>query len=195
MTHSGAYWDSVSIREHHGQITGDDTDRRDGAPLVHVCPGESASFHHEFQTLTGQVGRTETRARHAPPASEVKTSLRVKVRDGVGPIVPGEKTITALVEELDGLGTPSATPGGAQFSVDEIVLVHDNGPDRSDVVLLELERRFEQVRVVWLSRNYGQDAATIAGMAAATGQWIVTMDEDGQHDPVHIGAFLDTALT
>jgi len=113
----------------------------------------------------------------------------------VVPVYQGEKTITALVEELDALGAPSTTPGGAQFSVDEIVLVHDNGPDRSDVVLLELERRFEQVRVVWLSRNYGQDAATIAGMAAATGQWIVTMDEDGQHDPVHIGAFLDTALT
>lgn len=48
---------------------------------------------------------------------------------------------------------------------------------------------------MWLSRNYGQDAATIAGMAVARGQWIVTMDEDGQHDPVHIGAFLDTALT
>ncbi len=212
----------TSIREHHGQITGDDTDRRDGAPpLVHVCPGESASFHHEFQTLTGQVGRTETRARHAPPASEVKTSLRVKVRDGVGPIVPVSRRQSSPLKGVEAsaldfrrsarlsgrkddhgarrgvgrLGTPSATPGGAQFSVDEIVLVHDNGPDRSDVVLLELERRFEQVRVVWLSRNYGQDAATIAGMAAATGQWIVTMDEDGQHDPVHIGAFLDTALT
>ncbi len=78
----------TSVREHHGQVAGDDTDRRDGAPLVHVCPGESASFHHEFQTLTGQVGRAETRAHHAPSASEVRTSLRVKVRDGVGPIVP-----------------------------------------------------------------------------------------------------------
>ncbi|NMM85165.1 mannosyltransferase [Rhodococcus sp. SRB_17] len=112
----------------------------------------------------------------------------------VVPVYQGEKTITALVEELDGLSGPCVSSAGAEFSVAEIVLVHDNGPDRSDVVLLELERRFEQVRVVWLSRNYGQDAATIAGMAAARGDWVVTMDEDGQHDPACIGSFLDTAL-
>lgn len=112
----------------------------------------------------------------------------------VVPVYQGEQTITALVEELDALRAPTTTPGGAGICVDEIVLVHDNGPDRSDVVLAELEGRYEQVRVVWLSRNYGQDAATIAGMAAATGDWIVTMDEDGQHDPAHIAAFLDTAL-
>jgi glycosyltransferase involved in cell wall biosynthesis len=47
---------------------------------------------------------------------------------------------------------------------------------------------------VWLSRNFGQDAATITGMSTAGGDWIVTMDEDGQRDPGFIGAFLDTAL-
>lgn len=74
------------------------------------------------------------------------------------------------------------------------MLVHDHGPDRSDIVLQRLEREYEQVRVIWLSRNFGQDAATIAGMAAARGGWIVTMDEDGQHDPAFIATFLDTAL-
>ena len=112
----------------------------------------------------------------------------------VVPVYQGERTISALVDELNTLTGTCVTAGGAEFSVDEIVLVHDNGPDRSDVVLLELERRFDHVRVIWLSRNYGQDAATIAGMAAARGDWIVTMDEDGQHDPASISAFLDTAL-
>ena len=114
----------------------------------------------------------------------------------VVPVYQGEKTITALVEELDGLCAPSSTPGGAQFTVDEIVLVHDNGPDRSDVVLLELERRFDQVCVSCGS------VATTARTRRLSPVWplhvasgIVTMDEDGQHDPVHIGAFLDTALT
>ncbi|MDJ0396506.1 glycosyltransferase [Rhodococcus sp. G-MC3] len=113
----------------------------------------------------------------------------------VVPVYRGERTVAALVEELTALTAPTITPGGAEFAVTEVVLVHDNGPDRSDTVLLELERRVEEVRAVWLSRNYGQDAATIAGMAAARGDWIVTMDEDGQHDPANIASFIDAALS
>jgi polyisoprenyl-phosphate glycosyltransferase len=113
----------------------------------------------------------------------------------VVPVYRGEQTIAGLVAELHELSRPTRTPGGAAFAVTEIVLVHDNGPDRSDVVLGQLDRDHEQVRVVWLSRNFGQDAATIAGMAAAGGEWIVTMDEDGQHDPGCIGVLLDTALS
>ena len=78
--------------------------------------------------------------------------------------------------------------------IDEVVLVHDHGPDRSDLVLQDLQNSHAQVHVVWLSRNFGQDAATIAGLAVAGGDWIVTMDEDGQHDPEFIGTFLDTAV-
>ncbi|MFF2087986.1 glycosyltransferase [Nocardia sp. NPDC058176] len=112
----------------------------------------------------------------------------------VVPVYRGEETIAALVAELDRLTGPSTSTGGTRFAVEEIILVHDNGPDRSDVVLQELANSYPQVRAVWLSRNYGQDAATIAGMAAARGDWIVTMDEDGQHDPAFIGDFLDAAL-
>lgn len=124
----------------------------------------------------------------APPRS------RVHAVSVVVPVYRGEETIAALVAELDKLGSETASPGGAVFSVDEIILVHDHGPDRSDVVLQELEQTYPQVRVVWMSRNFGQDAATIAGMAAARGDWTVTMDEDGQHDPAFIGDFLDAAL-
>lgn len=115
---------------------------------------------------------------------------------GVSVVVPvyrGEETVAGLVRELSGLATSTTTPGGLWFRVTEIVLVHDCGPDRSDLVLQRLARENPLVRVIWLSRNYGQDAATIAGMAAARGGWIVTMDEDGQHDPACIAEFLDTA--
>ncbi|MFI6869837.1 glycosyltransferase [Nocardia sp. NPDC050406] len=134
-----------------------------------------------------------------PISSETHTSESVPTRvHGVSVVVPvyrGAETIAALVEELDKLGGSRDTAAGFAYRVDEIILVHDHGPDRSDVVLKELERAYPQVRPVWLSRNFGQDAATIAGMAAARGDWIVTMDEDGQHDPAFIGDFLDAALT
>jgi undecaprenyl-phosphate 4-deoxy-4-formamido-L-arabinose transferase len=94
------------------------------------------------------------------------------------------------VERLDG-----RTPAGRRFVVEEILLVDDNGPDDSARIIGELARlRPDLVKPIWLSRNFGQHAATLAGMEAARGEWVVTMDEDGQHDPVSIGVFLDAAL-
>lgn len=138
-----------------------------------------------------------------PPRSEAVASADRSVAGmdrphGISVVVPvyrGEHTIRGLVAELVRFTEPTATPGGALFVVEEIILVHDNGPDRSDVVMQELAREHDVVRPLWLSRNFGQDAATIAGMSAARADWIVTMDEDGQHDPRFLAAFLDTALT
>jgi len=76
-----------------------------------------------------------------------------------------------------------------------VVLVHDCGPDASDDTVRALAAAHDWVRPVWLSRNFGQHAATLAGIAASGGEWVVTMDEDGQHDPEAIGALLDTAMT
>ncbi len=62
-------------------------------------------------------------------------------------------------------------------------------------MIRELCGRFDWVRPVWLSRNFGQHAASLAGIAASGGEWVVTMGEDGQHDPEHVAALLDAAMT
>jgi glycosyltransferase involved in cell wall biosynthesis len=113
----------------------------------------------------------------------------------VVPVYRGEETLGPLLQELDGYTTPQVSSNGSQFRVTEVVLVHDAGPDRSDVVIRSLADRFAYVRPVWLARNSGQHAATLAGMSSTSADWIVTMDEDGQHDPASIAAMLDTALS
>jgi undecaprenyl-phosphate 4-deoxy-4-formamido-L-arabinose transferase len=57
-----------------------------------------------------------------------------------------------------------------------------------------LARQYSFVTLVWLSRNYGQHPATLAGMAASSGDWVATLDEDGQQDPADIGKLLDYAI-
>jgi glycosyltransferase involved in cell wall biosynthesis len=42
---------------------------------------------------------------------------------------------------------------------------------------------FDWINVVSLSKNFGQHAATAAGISYSSGDWVVTMDEDMQHDP------------
>ncbi|NDY92755.1 glycosyltransferase [Ideonella livida] len=112
----------------------------------------------------------------------------------VVPVYGGETTLPTLIQELLPLTQPGVTPGGVAFAVTEILLVHDCGRDRSDLVMEALAARHPVVRPVWLTRNFGQHPATLAGMASATGHWIVTLDEDGQQDPRDIGALLDLAL-
>ena len=112
----------------------------------------------------------------------------------VVPVYRGETTLADLVAEIAPLLEEQVTDGGHRFLVSEVLLVYDNGPDRSDAVIRHLADEYQAVRPVWLSRNFGQHSATLAGMASSGGDWIVTLDEDGQHDPRHIGELLDRAM-
>jgi undecaprenyl-phosphate 4-deoxy-4-formamido-L-arabinose transferase len=111
------------------------------------------------------------------------------------PVYRAATTLPALFDEIAGLHDEFVTDGGHRARVAELLLVHDDGPDDSDEVIRKLAAEHGWVRPVWLSRNFGQHAATLAGMASSGGDWIVTMDEDGQHDPSYIGQLLDTAMT
>ncbi len=110
------------------------------------------------------------------------------------PVYQGERTLRAVLEELEPYTREFSTPGGRQLVVHQVVLAHDRGPDRSDVVMRQLAAELPWVKLVWLSKNFGQHAATLAGMASSGGDWIVTMDEDGQQDPSYFGALVDAAI-
>jgi glycosyltransferase involved in cell wall biosynthesis len=101
--------------------------------------------------------------------------------------------LPSLVDELERLRVSQRSPAGRAFQVDELLLVWDRGLEHSDDVIRGLCECHDWVRAIWLSRNFGQHAATLAGMTSSGGEWIVTMDEDGQHDPAYIGRMLDTA--
>lgn len=111
------------------------------------------------------------------------------------PVYQGERTLGAVIDELRPLIETFTTAGGYRAVVEEVVLAYDHGPDASASVIRELANSTPWVTPVWLSRNFGQHAATLAGIAASGGDWIVTLDEDGQHDPRFIASMLDTALT
>src|SRR4051812_31037492 len=88
--------------------------------------------------------------------------LRLSV---VVPVYRGAESLPDLIREMLPLTRGAQTPAGVAFRLCEILLVHDCGPDRSDLAIEALAREHEEVRPVWLSRNFGQHAATLAGMA------------------------------
>ena len=112
----------------------------------------------------------------------------------VVPVYLGSKTLGTLLEEIRPFVNPTMSPGGIEFHVKEVVLVNDCGPDGSEHTIRELAQQNDWVKPVWLSKNFGQHAATLAGMAATTSEWIITIDEDGQQNPNDFGKLLDTAV-
>lgn len=121
----------------------------------------------------------------------------VKVRPVsiVIPVYRGADSLPLLLREIAPLTAETLTPAGYRYAVSEVLLVHDCGPDHSDKVIEQLSEKYSFVRPVWLSRNFGQHAATMAGMASAVSDWVATLDEDGQQNPVDIGGLLDVAIT
>lgn len=112
----------------------------------------------------------------------------------VVPVYQGERTLDLLLAEIAPLTMPQTTPRGRRFEVAEVVLVHDGAIDDSHVVMQSLAARYSFVTLIWLSRNFGQHPATLAGMAATSADWVATLDEDGQHNPANLGSLLDAAL-
>lgn len=110
------------------------------------------------------------------------------------PVYRGETTLAKVLADLEPWHEPFLTPDGHLARVAEVLLVHDCGPDGSDRVIREVAAAYDWARPVWLSRNFGQHAATLAGMSSSGGDWVVTMDEDGQHDPADLGGLLDRAM-
>ena len=75
---------------------------------------------------------------------------------------------------------------GRCFLSYELILVNDDSPDPSWEVIVRLAREHDFITGVNLRKNAGQDNAIMAGLSLATGDVIVIMDDDLQHDPSDI---------
>lgn len=68
----------------------------------------------------------------------------------------------------------------------EIMLVNDGSRDNTQNIIEELAAKDPRIHYVCLSRNFGKEAAMLAGFDAVTGDCMVVMDADFQDPPVLI---------
>lgn len=68
----------------------------------------------------------------------------------------------------------------------ELILVNDGSPDGSWEKIVELKKKYSFIKGVNLIRNFSQHNAIMAGLNEATGEIIITMDDDLQHNPADI---------
>jgi undecaprenyl-phosphate 4-deoxy-4-formamido-L-arabinose transferase len=92
-----------------------------------------------------------------------------------------EEFLRRLLAVMDGHGEPY-----------EVILVDDGSRDRSLEILESwASRRADRVRVLELSRNFGQHQAILAGFRDVTGDVVVTLDADLQNPPEEIPKLLE----
>ena len=72
----------------------------------------------------------------------------------------------------------------------EIICVNDGSIDRTLDALLEAKKKYQNIRIINLSRNFGKEAALTAGIDHALGEAIIPIDADLQDPPELIKAFV-----
>ena len=111
-----------------------------------------------------------------PPAAPL-ISVVVPVRNEASNIAP-------LIAEIR-----AALAGVAH----EIVYVDDGSTDATPQELAAARAEGAPLRVLCHRASCGQSAAVITGVKAARGEWIATLDGDGQNDPADIPRLLARA--
>lgn len=90
------------------------------------------------------------------------------------PCYRSEKTIQSVIDELvETLNTKPETDY-------EVYLVCDCSPDHVWEVIKEICAQNPRIHGVCLAKNFGQHAALMAGYRFCTGDYVISMDDDGQ---------------
>ncbi len=97
----------------------------------------------------------------------------------VVPIYNEEATIERLIERM----TTAMTAFGRPY---EIIAVDDGSRDKSALMLKDISARDPRVRLIRLSRNFGQSPALYAGFSKVRGKYGVMIDADLQNFPEDI---------
>lgn len=111
----------------------------------------------------------------------------------VVPVYSGAEYLERLVASVENVRKEWERES-SPLRLNELILVDDAAIDSSGELIDALAQDRTWIVPLHLSRNYGQHAATIAGILHSSGDWVVTLDEDLQHPPERVETLLRHAV-
>jgi glycosyltransferase involved in cell wall biosynthesis len=147
----------------------------------------SSTTHQRQDPCSRSLSDTMRLQRRRPMRTDPLMPQQVS---SISVVIPAYRSAASLPDLVNHLmrELPSITPEH------EILLVNDASPDETWTVIKGLAADNANVEGINLLRNYGQHNALLAGVRAAKGSIIVTMDDDLQHRPDEIASLI-SALT
>ncbi len=88
----------------------------------------------------------------------------------------------------------SSVTSALQSVSSEIILVGDGNTADDNLIYQDQADKNPHIKFISLDINHGQSYATSIGATHACGNFIVSMDDDGQHDPADIFSLKNTLL-
>ena len=107
-----------------------------------------------------------------PRKSKIKIDIIIPVFNEEGVVEQTHTTLRAVIDSLPYVFT--------------VYYVDDGSKDRTAESLAGLAKADERVVVLEFSTNFGHQAALTAGLDASQGDFVISMDADGQHPPEKI---------
>jgi dolichol-phosphate mannosyltransferase/undecaprenyl-phosphate 4-deoxy-4-formamido-L-arabinose transferase len=110
--------------------------------------------------------------------------MSVNLYSVVVPVYRSERSLRELYERVD--KTFENIDGDY-----ELILVEDGGGDRSWEVMRSLRNQNQKVKIIRLTRNFGQHNALMCGFFFASGDYVITIDDDLQNPPEEIPKLIE----
>ncbi len=95
------------------------------------------------------------------------------------PLKNEESNIVDLINEIE----PVMENMGLAW---ELICIDDGSTDETRDILKKLSHQKPYLKPIFFTKNFGQSSAFDAGFKAANGQFVITLDGDGQNDPKDI---------
>lgn len=102
-------------------------------------------------------------------------------------VVPVYREGAALADNLAAIASHAKSACDSM----ELIVVDDGSPDDTWSTLTALAQHLPELRAFRFSRNFGKEAAILAGLSQSRGAAVVVMDSDLQHPPELIGVMLE----
>jgi glycosyltransferase involved in cell wall biosynthesis len=141
--------------------------------------GNNHDVRRQLTMTTATAGHAERPARAIPPA-----------KAGLSIVVPMFNEAAGLARLHDSLIDVARELRKTRGLTTEVVYVDDGSRDNSLALANGLSAEVLDVQVVALSRNFGKEAALMAGLDHARLGAVLFMDADGQHPPALIPEFI-----
>ena len=110
----------------------------------------------------------------------------------VVPCYNEEESLPIFYKEASKIAQQMEISHGADF---EFIFVDDGSKDRTLQIARELHRKDARVRYISFSRNFGKEAGIYAGLKAAKGDYVATMDANLQDPPSLLPEMLELLLS